>query len=219
MVAGAGSTPRGPSSGATISTSRAVIPQVNPVELGCDPAQVGIMVFSAKAVQVGLEIRISQSELHGSVLWWPAKAIVECRSATACLGAVVAYHGLVGPHKLWHADIVKGMFPWCAQLLQPFRCLAHVTCGLHLITCPLRLIMRLSLCSLQRYGRVWQLGDMIGISGREGVEKFYTRKLVGRAQIAAASQTLKDVIWEYKVGAKTSACKRGCTRLGLALMK
>ena len=52
VVAGAASIPRGPSSGVAISTSRAVIPQVNPAELGCDPAQVGIMVFSAKAVQV-----------------------------------------------------------------------------------------------------------------------------------------------------------------------
>eukprot|EP00891_Asterochloris_glomerata_P007930 jgi/Astpho2/7930/Aster-x0790 len=100
VVAGAASIPRGPSSGVAISTSRAVIPQVNPAELGCDPAQVGIMVFSAKAVQ--------------------------------------------------------------------------------------------------RYGRVWQLGDMIGVSGREGVEKFYCRKLVGRAQIAAGNQTLRDVVWEYK---------------------
>ena len=73
----------------------------------------------------------------------------------------------------------------------------------------------LSLWSLQRYGRVWQLGDMIGVSGREGVEKFYSRKLVGRAQ--TASPTLKDVIWEYKVGAETSACESNCTRLSLAL--
>ena len=57
---------------------------------------------------------------------------------------------------------------------------------------------------------------MIGVSGREGIEKFYSRKLVGRAQ--TASQTLKDVIWEYKVGAETSACKLGCTDLGLAPM-
>ena len=58
---------------------------------------------------------------------------------------------------------------------------------------------------------------MIGVSGREGVEKFYSRKLVGRAQIAAANQTLKDVIWEYKVAAETSAGRSGCTRLDLAL--
>ena len=67
MVAGAASTPRGPSSGAAISTSRAVIPQVNLATLGCDPAQVGIMVFSAKAVQVGQEP--PEFKLLGSVLW------------------------------------------------------------------------------------------------------------------------------------------------------
>ena len=62
MVTGAASTPRGTSGcAASTTTYRPVIPQVNPAELGCDPAQVGIMVFSAKAVQVG-------EELHGPLL-------------------------------------------------------------------------------------------------------------------------------------------------------
>ena len=106
-VAGAASILSGPSSGGGISTSRAAIPQVNPAELGCDPAQVGFMVFSAKAVQV------SQASLS---------AVVACQAASGGAGQQLHGSGLwqhtkapVGPHKLWqHPAVVRCIFPQSA---------------------------------------------------------------------------------------------------------